>query len=101
MMRYSHVHTRLWLSLPLALLLTACPFRENPFDLRVDVSHPVVTVSAEEAAVGEFIEVTVTNFLYPQRLATEGPATVALIVCFKPDWLEDFDNCSHTPWHRL
>lgn len=78
-----------------ALLLTGCLIETDRHD-RVLVQQPTVTVSAQEAQTGEYIEVRVRTTLrldHRSRL-TEKVSDIDLAVCLAPDWLDNSDGAT-------
>lgn len=78
------------------LLLGSCIFgdQDNNFLKRVEVSHPVVTVSKSKASTGEFVEVTLTSTLMARSKVEEIQSDVFLGLCLLPNWLNTLDNCN-------
>jgi len=76
-----------------ALLLTSCFTGQDAFD-QVFVIDPVVTVSATEAAIGEFVEVHVSSSFYVLKRSRVQTFTadVQLGICLLPDWLANDDG---------
>lgn len=79
----------------LSLVLSVC-FTGTDVNDMVFVTHPVVTVSAGETSVGDFVEVSVSTSMYFHRLSRvpKVAADVQLGVRLMPDWLVADDGVS-------
>ena len=77
------------------VVLTGCIETKNDNNDFVGILGPYLTVSQTEAAVGEFIEVTMTaELVLPQQSSfTEQSGEVELGLCLGPEWATEKENC--------